>query len=222
MKECVICGGGASVTEGVETGLWDKLKESGIEVWSVNYAFRAMKPLLPTKQLWCDTTFFKNNIKDLEELAKSGVECHTKKNDRYNFINNIIQHECTRKPEEKDNKVFIGALGLSGMFSLSLAVQMKYDTIYLLGMDFGVPNQGIAQTHFYQGKMEYISTGVGRPQVYLDGNSPKKAVRDFDIYKDIPNIFNVSLISNIQSYRKIGYPEFYGKISKKEKDSPLL
>jgi len=220
MKEVVIVGGGNSITEGVETGLWDKLRESGIELWGINYAFRAV-PLKLKRLLWCDTTFFKNNMKDLEEQAKLGVECHTKKNNRYLGIDNIIQHETTRKPDEKD-KIYIGSLGLSGMFSLSLAVKEGYNKIYLLGYDFGVPNQGITQTHFYQGKISYISTGVGRNQVYLDGNSPKKSVREFDIYKDIQGIYNVSMISNIQSFKKIGYQEFYGILQKKKENPTVL
>jgi hypothetical protein len=207
--DVIIIGGGASVSEGIELGLWEHIK--GQEVWSLNYAFKSM-PYLPTKQLWVDTTFFRNNTLALENLAKQGVECHVKKNDKYVFLNNLIQHETTRKPEEKD-KTYIGGLGFCGMFALSLAVKGQYKRIFLLGYDFGTPNQGDTNTHFYQGKVDYISTGVGRPQVYLNTfTTPKKDVKEFDLYKDYP-VYNVSMRSHISSFPKITYEEFFKLIN---------
>lgn len=210
MRRVILIGGGKSVLEGIETGLWDKIFEE--EIWSLNYAFRAM-PYLPKREVWVDTTFFRNNIDSLQKLHESGVECHAKKNDRYLGIDSIIQHSVTREPNEKDSHLFTGHMGLCGMFALSLAVKEKYDEIYLLGYDFGTPIESDIHTHFYQDKTEYISSGVGRPQVYLaHGSTPKKSVHDFDIYKNYQCVYNVSTISHIDSFPKITYQEFYDKI----------
>lgn len=213
-KEVIIVGGGNSINEGIETGLWDKIK--GKEIWSLNFAFKAM-PYLPTREVWVDTTFWRNNIKELENLHKQGVICHCKENDRYNYIKEIIQHTTTRMPnkKEEENYVFAGTMGLCGMFALSLAVKEKYERIFLLGYDWGT-TQGSTQTHFYQGKqgIVYQSSGVGRPEVYIQHNQqPKPTVKEFDRYKDYQEIYNVSLTSHIDTFKKLSYMEFYEKIS---------
>lgn len=212
MKDVIILGGGKSILEGIETGLWNNIKDK--EVWSLNFAYKMM-PFIPTREVWVDTTFWKNNISELEMLSKKGTKCHCKKNDRYNFINDIIQHEITRKVEEKDTRLFIGAMGLCGMFALSLAISEKFERIFLLGYDWGTTKISDTHTHFYQGQsgIEYSSRGVGRPEVYLSNTSnPKKDVNEFDIYKDHKEIYNVSMNSHIVSFPKITYQEFYDKI----------
>jgi len=40
MKECIIVGAGYSIKEGLEKGLWAKIK--GKEVWSLNSAFKTI------------------------------------------------------------------------------------------------------------------------------------------------------------------------------------
>lgn len=211
MKDVIILGGGASVTEGIEMGLWDIIK--GKEIWSLNFAYKAM-PYLPTREVWVDTTFWKNNTDELESINKRGVQCHAKKNDRYNMISDIIQHDTSRKPDDK-NKLFIGAMGLCGLFALALAIQEKYERIFLLGYDWGTPVRSNTHTHFYQGMsgITYQSRGVGRPDVYIQDNSnPKNGVRDFDAFKNHKEIYNVSIISHITSFPKLKYEEFYERL----------
>ena len=211
-KEVIIIGGGASIEEGIKTDLWEKIR--GKEVWSLNFAFRAM-PYLPTRELWVDTTFYRNNIADLERIHKLGVACHTRKNDRYNGIPDIIQHETTRNIQEKDKKIYLCPMGLCGMFALGVAVQEKYEQIYLLGYDFGTNSLGNTHTHFYQDtKMDYQSSGVGRPSVYLQSNNhPKRDANEFGLYAERGGIWNVSVNSHIIAYPRISYEEFYGKTS---------
>lgn len=220
-KDVVIIGGGSSVNEGIEKGLWDRLRESTAEVWSINYAFKVM-PFLPDREVWVDGTFFRNNTNILEELNNKGVICCSKKEDRYLYLPQIKQYPIKKTNNDKEG-IFIGTLGLSGMLALGIAVLEGYNRIFLLGYDFGTTNQGVTFTHFYQDKTDYISTGVGRPQVYLESfDRPKKNIRDFDFYKDKGEIYNVSLKSHINSYPKLSYEEFYEKLCKKEKNTPLL
>jgi hypothetical protein len=209
MKRCILIGGGYSVKEGIEKGLWDIIKNE--EVWSLNYAYKTM-PYLPKKQIWVDSTFFKDNVVELQKLNQAGVECHTKFNNIYAFIETIQQHNTTREINN-DKDYFIGQMGLVGMFALSIAVKSNYEEIYLLGYDFGTNNIDNKLTHYYQGKIRTMSTGVGYPDVYLNtDNKVKREINDFYKYKDYKTIYNVSINSNIQCFPKITYEEFFNKI----------
>jgi hypothetical protein len=219
MCRVIIIGGGSSLNEGIEKGLWNHIRDR--ETWSINYAFKAM-PYVPTKELWVDRTFFKNNSTLLEGLYKNGVECITKENDFYKFIPEIKLFKHSNEYNPSNGTVYTGSLGLSGMFALSLAVKQEYREIYLLGYDFGTNSISNDNTHFYQGKFDYVSSGVGNPQVYRDTTSGnlKKSVRDWDVYKDYKSIYNVSLVSNISSYPKLSWEEFFERIKTNE-DSTL-
>jgi hypothetical protein len=216
MKRAILVGGGSSVNEGRELGLWEKIQ--GQDIWSVNYAFRTM-PYLPTRQCWCDITFFRNNMDDMQRLAESGVLMMSKTHDHYNN-RPITQHFTTReeyvgaKNMIEQKKLFIGAYGLSGTFALSCAVVEGYDEIYLLGYDFGTSNINDKNTHYYQhDKMPYVSCGVGNSDVYMTENGCKKEVRDYEHYLQEPcKIFNVSPKSNIQCFPKITYEQFFNQL----------
>ena len=219
-KTCVLIGGGKSVRNGVETGLWDKIK--GKDIWSLNYSYKLM-PYLPNKQCFVDFQFFRHNEDDLQNLAIKGVPIHCKKNSHLNHIDKsfITQYNTVREqggfrgktaliapPEEH---LFIGRMGLVGIFSLSLAIAEGYNEVFLLGYDFGSSGLEDKDTHWYQNEINVKSTGVGRPTVYWNSTGLKKEVDDFSIFNTINDVeyYNVSPDSNIQNFKKINYEEFY-------------
>lgn len=209
MKSCIIIGGGSSVKEGLTLDLWNQIK--GQDIWSVNFAFMTM-PYFPSKEIWVDKTFFTNNIDKLQELSVNGVDCIAKEHGVYNEIKAIKQVACTRDEYNTDIKkpLFIGSSGLSGVFALSYAISQGYDTIYLLGYDFGTKSLSDNKTHYYLDTIAVSSHGLHCPEVYLDDNGPKKEVREFDYFlKENCKIYNVSPQSNIQSFDKIDYPTFF-------------
>ena len=223
-KRLVIIGGGKSVIEGIDTGLWDKIKDQ--EVWGLNYAYK-LYPHKLDRQLFVDFNFFRNNQNDLEELAKQGIPIHAKKHSKLQDVTNnyIIQYNSVRErggfrgkdalKQPPEAHIFVGRLGLVGTFSLSLAIAEGYDEIYLLGYDFGPAKLEDKMTHWYQGKVDVVSTGVGRPTVYWQPDaSLKKQVEDYQVFSNIEgvNIYNVSLPSNIPNLPKISYPQFYNLI----------
>jgi len=212
MSKCILIGGGDSVNEGRALDLWTKIK--GEDIYSVNYAFLAM-PYLPQHEVWVDTGFFKNNLQRIEDLHKAGVECVTKANARYNGISGIKQEQVNKTGKSTDGGLYTGTMGLSGTFALSLAVQREYDTIYILGYDYGTNSLNNTNTHFYQDdKVNYISHGVRNPKIYLERtNNVKASVNNYDYFKQFPcKIYNVSLRSNIATFEKIDYPTFFEKI----------
>lgn len=211
-KSVIIIGGGTSIKEGISLGLWENIKDK--EIWSLNYAYKTM-PYLPKRELWIDISFFTNNTKDLQELNSKGVELHCKEHGKYSLIPEIKKYTTTRLPIEANNKIFVGRMGLSGFFGLSLAIKEKYDTIYLLGYDFGLI-EGETKTHYYQNDIQVISSGVGRPELYRAENNInliKPEIVDFELYlKESSKIYNVSLKSNINYFEKIDYITFFQKI----------
>jgi hypothetical protein len=211
MKDLIIVGGGNSVQEGLDSNLWAKIK--GKEIWSINYAFMSM-PYLPSREIWVDISFFKHNTDTLQKLFVGGVPCHAKKHPIYAQIPEIKTYECTRQPNET-NKLFIGRMGLSGFFALSLALREEYEKIYLLGYDFGTINVADKKTHFYQGILNVYSTGVNHPELYRNReNTVKNEVNDFENF--VPHaekIVNVSPNSNISYFKKANYEEFYAMLS---------
>ena len=217
MKTAILIGGGKSVLEGIELDLWNKIKDKA-DIFSINYAFKTM-PYLPNKQIWTDTTFFRNNVEALENLYKQGVECHTKKHGVYNAIPEIRQYETAREEKDLNNTtLFIGLMGLSGMLALSLAIDMKYERVFLLGYDFGTSSISDTHTHYYQNMpIPVISSGIRNPQVYLTDTGVKKDVKQFNYFNNKGcTIYNVSLTSNIQSFPKISYEEMFDMLNKGE------
>ena len=215
MKDCIIIGGGNSVREGISLGLFDKIKSK--EIWSVNFAFLTFpEGLLPNRELWIDMSFFRNNINKLQELYLKSVPCYAKKHNKYDKIPEIITYETTRDPNERNKKIFIGRMGLSGIFALSLAIQENYNRIFLLGFDWGNSDNS-KNTHYYQHELKVESSGFGRPELYIQNGKPKNEIEDFLIFQkeaEIKNIkiYNVSILSNILCFPKLSWEEFFNRI----------
>lgn len=209
MKSCVICGGGASIIEGINSNLWEHIK--GQDIWSLNWAYKTM-PYLPSRELFIDTSFFTKSINELWGLWKQGVACYAKAHPKYKYILDIHSLPTTRFSEQYNEKIYIGEKSLCGFFALSLACKEHYDVIYLLGFDFGSLD-GTKNTHYYQGKIDVPSAGVGHPELYL---TPEAKVSDWEIYLKEPcKIYNVSPKSRIECFDKINYPTFYKLLENK-------
>ena len=213
MKSVILVGGGYSIKEGIEQDLWHQIHCQ--DIWSINYAFKTM-PYLPSKQIWVDSTFFKSNMDELEALYKAGIECHTKAKPVYDNIPvikqwNMVRDEFYDKKMIEVNKLYGGAMGLSGMLALSLAYNMDYDTIFLLGYDYGTSSTNDLNTHYYQDdKINYTSVGVRNPSVYMNDTGVKSNVRDFDNFKHpATKIYNVSMTSHIKAFEKITYEQMF-------------
>lgn len=222
MKEVILCGGGKSIREGISLGLWNKIRDKN--VWSLNFAFMTL-PFLPKCEIFVDRCFYKNNIDALQSLSDRGVEMVARYQDVYAAIDKIRKYQTTREVSGYKGKqtlktdgtphIYVGQLGLVGTFALSLAIAEGYDTIFLLGFDFGVLSYEDKDTHYYQNQIKVISSGVGNPQIYIkrDG-TPSDDIKDFEVFtreKDI-NIYNISPQSNLPYFLKINYSQFFEKI----------
>lgn len=220
IKRVIICGAGNSIIEGLEKNLWKKIK--GQNIWSLNYAFMTM-PYLPKREIWVDVKFFMNNTEELQKLKQKGVPLFTRYHRRYAELRDkIVLYNSSReiknyfgKDSVKKNTIYYGRMGLVGMFGLTMAIAEGYNEIFLLGYDFGNDTLDNKNTHYYQGKLNIKSTGMGFPSVYRSKTDAiKREVDDFKVYlreKDV-KIWNVSIPSNIPFFSKISYEEFYKKV----------
>jgi len=217
MKTLILLGAGNSIKEGIDKGLWDKIKH--IEKWSLNSMFKIM-PYLPNREIWVDKKFFEQTVVELQKLSQKGVKMITRNNTRYAELDSIIQYEGTREilKWNKEKKVlYMGQMGLTGIFALSLAIIEGYEEIYLLGYDFGNTSIKDKQTHIYQDKLKELkiySTGSGNPEVYRnDKDQVKNEVEDFNVFlQEKTKIYNISLTSNINCFEKLSYDEFFSRI----------
>lgn len=219
-KQVILLGAGSSVKEGIRMNLFEKIKDKN--VWSLNFAYLTL-PFLPRRQLWIDASFFNNNIDSLQELSRKGVGMYAKYHTRQARISDIHQYQVTKerkyyqgKEGISKNLLFIGEMGLTGIFALSLAIAEGYGVIFVLGFDFGGVIPGSNQTHYYQNDIQVISAGVGRPEIYLNKQGMvRNEVKDFEVFAreetDV-KIYNVSPQSNIPYFEKIDYETFFNKI----------
>ena len=202
--------------------MWQKIAHK--EIWSLNYAFMTM-PYLPTREVFVDRCFYRNNTDALQALTEQKVPLYAKHQDVYAHRDEIKRFQVTKQKKGYKGKqalkidgtphLYVGELGLAGTFALSLAIAEDYNLIYLLGFDFGVTTYENKNTHFYQDKLKVISTGVGNPQIYINkDNSVKDNVRDYELFSKEPNIkiYNVSPQSRIPYFTKINYPTFFQQI----------
>jgi hypothetical protein len=215
-KQVILVGGGTSVRDGINTGLWDKIKDQ--EVWSCNFAYKAM-PYLPSKELFVDYGFVKDNQDDLEMLRSSGVEIIAFKHPKFVFRELDKAFTLVDATRELDKItptcMWYGKGGLTGTFALSVAIQRGFDEIYLLGYDFGTTDVNNKDTHFYQGQIKVESFGVGHPHLYRDIKTNKvlDQVTDYQYFMgSTARIYNVSPQTNIPYLPKIDYETFYKKL----------
>ena len=226
----IIIGGGCSITEGIDKGLWERLE--GLFTIGLNYSYHYY---VSTLQSYVDHDFYVKNKDDLEALPLI-VGKH------YNTIpkyDNTILLEANNK-YSRDLHTGVYNSNLTGIFALSLGIHLlDIGEIYLLGYDYGhvaptgdygnitpkgeyadspgVDKDNRVFTHFYQGDIKH--RGIGKINYYngVVGKGGKRQPRaDYDVrvYSDEKRvkIYNVSMNSKISAFTKISYDEFLERI----------
>lgn len=222
-KDLIILGGGASIREGMEKGLFDLLPKTFCI--GLNYAYKFIET---TAVCGVDETFYNEEVTNLKKLPLFiGKEHYDLKN---RGETSIFFKSSNTYDRELTNGVYTPTL--TGLFALSLAIKlMEGGTIYLLGYDYGPARNAegkilcdngthpIPLTHWYQGKMSH--RGIGKINWYtataIDYEETQKRIthaeKEFRPYakESKVNIINVSLGSNIPFFPKMSYEEFLTK-----------
>jgi len=220
-KRCVIIGGGTSINEGLKSGVQEKIFD---EIKFVcNYAYRYFDPDFLT---FVDFSWYNKEKQIVKKFPCVVTKDHKRMTADMMGMPNIFILPSTKIYYGKDalkKGKGIYTPTLCGIFSLTLAIALGFDEIFLLGMDFGNPDiNKNDKTHFYQDKFNHRGVGVikdrGGRKRYATGIYKNKAIKYYNVYeRDIKrlgvNIWNVSPQSKIEIFPKISYGDFYKKIS---------
>ena len=222
-KSLIIIGGGASVKEGLELGLKDKLKDKF--TCGLNYAYKYFDNC--TYHCFVDKDFY---TKQSHELAK--LPLIIGKSGGYNPLPNTIDLPTATK-YTRDLQGGTYSPELTGLFALSLGIFLiDVGTIYCLGFDFGefhtknIEDRPLTlndkpilkydshkklMTHFYQG--EFNHRGIGKTSYYNAKNRPRDKFQCYTKETKV-KIYNVSVNSRIPStiLEKISYKTFFEKL----------
>jgi len=206
-KQIIIIGGGSSINEGIEKGLWDKLK--GKVTFGLNYSYNYFKS---TAQFYVDKAFYMDEMKKekFKELPLIIGKYHKHMKVTKNTL--MIPACATYDPSLKKGCY---KASLCGIYALSVACYLQPKEIFLLGYDYGGAKEDTDKrviTHFYQGKIEH--RGIGKVNYY---NCRGRGDRDYEPFVKAGhnNILNVSLDSKINIFTKISYDEFLNRLDDK-------
>jgi len=214
MSSVVLVGGGSSIKPNIPL-VWDTIKTNNIPVWSINFAYKWI-PYNPTRQIWSDKSVWDQCAKDFERMYREGVSIVAKERPKF-YPDWVTTYKVNMDARKVSEDLFVGLNGLSGLLALSLAIREGFTNIYLLGYDAGTTNPSDKNTHWYMEHAEQqkiISSGFRRPVVYLSDANTLKNPDDYQWFaKYYDRIYNVSLSSNIHTFKKISYQDFYDAIS---------
>jgi hypothetical protein len=210
-NQAIIIGGGTSINEGIDLGLWKKI-ENKFTV-GLNYSFNYFNSTL---QCFVDLDFYQREAEKLRRLPLVIGKHHKFKPGLP--LDNTITLEA-KASYNKDLTEGVYKSSLVGLFALSLTIKLLgKGEIYLLGYDYGAltkekDKNNKAITHFYQGRIKH--RGVGKINYYT---ARGRAQKDFAVYKQEKEvkIFNVSLDSYITTFPKISYGEFFRRLDKQK------
>jgi hypothetical protein len=168
-------------------------------------------PYRPTAIVWQDLGFWAKYKLELLRAHKKNVKLYSRPHDDYKEYPAV---ECYNQDTEKffgingvkENRIYTGRMGLTGLYALSLAIAKGYNEIFLFGFDFGTSSLDCDDTHCYEGLNEGAE---GRPAIYRTHKGVREEVSDFENYKSSEwKIYNVSEKSNITAFPKLSYDEF--------------
>lgn len=219
--QCIIIGGGASLIEGIDNGLWEKLK--GHFVININHGIEFYHD--HTFMTCVDNHLFEHKNKGggkfINNIKQEPLIITRNHPEKYIFPNMIILKATDKFDRNlKDNKVYKGAL--SGIYSLTLAIHLLDEgEIFLLGYDFGAKGkkEGVDFTHWYQGQTKH--KGIGKVNYYNTKNRPDNDFKPFLVEKKV-KIYNVCLDSRIPHFTKISYSQFFRMLNKESFDQNEL
>jgi len=251
ITQIVLIGGGSSIKELTQLGVWDKLQS--MCTMGINFSF---KDHLPTALCAADFKFYTGCVDCIQKTNKEGISYLDIKSYNHTFrkeLENLPLIICParddmlnmttelKKPARMDNTIFLPyttahkyyggeskpeeiyhIIDESGMFGLGVACEIPtVKEIFLLGFDFCVVNE---HSHYY----EHTKHRGQLPEVYVWYKRQTKSVGADYYYKPFinnypnVNIWNVSSISNITCFPKLTPKQFFDMIKGQTKSQSTL
>lgn len=226
-KRITIIGGGSSVRQNqwdnpvASLPLWNLLKDEA--TISINYVFRYLEP---TIACFHDETFYRSNLNELSKVPLI-IGAYARNVEAVLMPNTYLVKIRSDWAPNQWETAFYGS-NLCGVLALSLAINLGYTEIYLLGYDFCSDKDG--RTHFYQDEVDLSERDCNHQPKYRgigfrdDGNgnkiykctnyqnNPDKYFKPFENYKDI----SITLVgeSKINTFPKMDYNNYFEQLKK--------
>jgi hypothetical protein len=210
LNECIVWGGGTSISEGISLGLKEQLKNKF--VLGCNFSFHHFEPtciVFHDKKVWTGQLLGYNNPyinKQHRDLIQKFPLCITPESSHISpKQNNIISIPKTH--------LYAGLL--TGEFAIALASYLLNENgnLFILGYDWTQnTKEEKVETHYYP-DTEINHKGQHLTQHY-DTHDAGKVFRRFLNLNNNLKIYNVSPNSNIPTFKKITYPEMFSLLNK--------
>lgn len=228
----IICAAGNSIPFDNEKGLNVDLKDILQYEYTIGLNYWYKFACKPTWTTWVDWQWYRDNLEDIRDMTLLIGKHDPMLTHEKILQNNTYLLKANGKYFGHDswNQGFYST-HLCGLFALTLAINLDFEEIYLLGYDCKAINN---KTHFYQeivdlkertvhNTIRYRGIGMTRTNhgmVYKTGTyTHKEKINNhwYAPYKDElekTKIINVSPESAINIFPKITYEEFYEIIKK--------
>jgi len=209
-KECLIIGGGSSISEGLSLGLKEKIQDKFVV--TINFASYHFNSTFTTCM---DNSFYKGKLlSDSKEINQDHIN-HLKS------LPLIIAPNAHIRETPYNNTILtkkIKAGALTGIYALYLiSYLLDYNgIIYLLGFDWSRRTKEekekniLAKTHYYD---EIKHKGIGLSKYYE--NHKGEDFKPFLNYKNL-KIYNVNPNSNLDYFEKIYYNKMFELLNKEK------
>jgi len=225
-----IIGGGASLQQGIDLGLYAKIKNKC--TITINYEYKYFDS---TIICFSDTGFYnknKDNLKNYPLIVGVDRNCGLEK-----LSNTYLFKLLDSWHNPLDIRAGLYACNLSGYLAMSFAIWVLggIGKIFILGYDWtvrtesekklGIKNNGYhnstpidkrIQTHCHT-KIDHKGIGLTS---YFENNDPNEKFLPFLNEKEI-QIYNVSPYSNITCFEKCDYPKFFKLIERNKTYSQI-
>lgn len=219
LNECIIWGGGPSISTGLSLDLKEKIKNKF--VMGINFAFYHFEPtcvVFKDKKFWTGRLMGEKNSylnnKHKELIQKFPLCVTIKSTDIKNPPSNLFVIP--------KNKLYWGHL--SGEFAIALASYLMNErgTLYLMGFDWSqnTKKEINPETHYYP-DTEIMHKGQHLTRHY-DTHDAGKVFRRFLNFNTNLKIYNVSPNSNIPCFKKITYEEMFSLLNKETYNQDTL
>lgn len=217
IEEIIIVGGGSSISEGIELGLKDKIKNKFVITTNIQY--RWFDSIFTTM---LDLQFYVKYYEELKNLPLILAQRHPRLYDEnkgtrkeYSYHPNTITFQCKHEYNRNILEYPVYSNILTGIFSITIASFLLNGSgsIYLLGFDSGTTNRNLPEkepkVHWFQSEIPDYNKSL---TYYKD---TVKIDRDFKPFENEKNllIYNVSLNSNINNFTKISYNDFFNLLN---------
>jgi len=202
-KQLIIIGGGKSISEGIELGLWEALKDRF--TIGCNYAYRYLDCTILT---YVDPKFQNKNWSGINNIplkvSRNGSDM-PKMSNVYYIPNSTIYHREAKIREGLYSKF------LTGVFSLSLAIKLlDIGEIFLLGYDSNTVFKKDGARLIFDNNFHSIDEWHQK----VNYNSLPKYRNMFEVFRSEKKckIYNVGKKSQLQTFDKITYLDFFDKL----------